>query len=928
MENDIKRGSVWRKWDLQIHTPFSYLNNQFGDNFDNYVKNVFKKALENNIYAIGITDYFCIEGYKKIKNDYLNEQKLKELKFSDEEIKKILNILILPNIEFRLNKLVGTSRINFHVIFSNDVSIQDIEESFLHELDFVYEGNPQDEDEKQKLKIPNLESLGKKLKEEHENFKIDTDLFVGMKTAVVDDKDIMDLLNNKKTKFKEKYLVFVPADEDLSKIKWDGQDHQVRKVIIQKSDGLFSSNENTIDWGIGKKHKSKKEFIKEFKTLKPCICGSDAHKNDELFKRQDNKFCWIKADPTFEGLKQIIYELNDRVKIQQLEPEDKSDYNIIDRVEYGDGNENKKEIIYFNQNLNSIIGSRATGKSNLLKNIAYSIDFSQCKNKKITKEDFYVFKNFKLFWKDKTTNTINENEEKEKGIFFIPQGFLGNIVYDNDTYFEEFVVNLFKNKDDFLNEIKKYKDFEDGNSLSISSDIKDLIGIRNFGKEISEKLKKMGKAENIDTDIKNLNDKINSINKVIGKIKDQEIEDYKKFDKEKSEKEGEIVTVQNNINSFTLLKQEDVITASNIFDFEFSESYIKKIQDKIKESDKNFKTDFIDGEIKNLNKDKKVKEKELQGIIAKLKPLKEKVEKHKTILELTEKLKEKEKIKQDIIKFSEEKNKLSEDYTAKKNTLVDKYLKFNSEYKNFNIKIDNLEFSTFSIISDFNSADFLNFLEDNINYHNSIPFKEEGIAKDKKKYEQANKLFKQPNDFKFNEEIFKNVLKQLLTGILANSLLLKTRKDEEAVLSELFKNRFKINYLKSITKDGTYFYDMSDGEKMIALLEFIFKFDDFNYPIMLDQPEDDLDVRAISKYIVDFLRKQKIKRQIFIVSHNANLVVCGDSEEIVVAEKKKKNYFEYNTGSIENNKIRKEIIEVLEGGEEAIRKRKNKLGIF
>ncbi len=167
-----------------------------------------------------------------------------------------------------------------------------------------------------------------------------------------------------------------------------------------------------------------------------------------------------------------------------------------------------------------------------------------------------------------------------------------------------------------------------------------------------------------------------------------------------------------------------------------------------------------------------------------------------------------------------------------------------------------------------------------------------------------------------------------MTGILANSLLLKARKDEEAILLELFKNRFKINYLKSITKDGVYFNDMSDGEKMIALLEFIFKFDDYNYPIMLDQPEDDLDVRAISKYVVDFLRKQKIKRQIFIVSHNANLVVCGDSEEIVVARKKKKTDFEYKTGAIENDTIRKEIIEVLEGGEEAIRKRKNKLGII
>jgi len=927
MENkDIIRGSIWRKWDLQIHTPFSYLNNQFGNDFDNYVKNVFKKALESNIFVIGITDYFCIEGYKKIKSEYLKPSKLKELSFTDEEIEKIQKILILPNIEFRLNKLVGTNRINFHVIFSSDVSIQDIEESFLHELDFVYEGNPQDEDEKQKLKIANLESLGKKLKEEHENFKTDTDLFIGMKTAVVDDKDIMALLNNKKTKFKEKYLVFVPSDEDLSKIDWDGQDHLVRKVIIQKSDGLFSANENTIAWGLGKKHNTEKDFIKEFKTLKPCICGSDAHKYDELFKRSDNKFCWIKADPTFEGLKQIIYELDDRVKIQQLEPEDKSDYNIIDRVEYENGTQ--KETVYFNQNLNSIIGSRATGKSNLLKNIAYSIDFFQCEKKRITKEDFFNFINFKLFWKDSTANTLNESEEKEKGVLFIPQGYLGKIVYDNDQYFEEFVIDLFGNKDDFSNEIKKYKKFEDNNALEIASIIKELILIRNSGKNTVERLKKLGKSENIETDIKNLNAKINSINKIIGQITDKEIGDYQKFDREKTEKEKEILTIQKNIDSFTLLKEEEIITAKNIFEFEFSEIYIKKIQDKIKESDKNFKTDFIDEEIKNLKEDKKTKEKELSEISKKLKPLKEKVEKHKTILELTEKLKDKEKTKQEIIKLTEEKNKYSDDYAEKKNTLVDNYMKYSSEYEKFAIKIDNLEFSTFNIISDFNTPDFLNFLEENINYHNSITFKEENISKEKRKYEQVNAIFKKPNEFKFDEKKYKEILKQLMTGILANSLLLKARKDEETILLELFKNRFKINYLKSITKDGVYFNDMSDGEKMIALLEFIFKFDDYNYPIMLDQPEDDLDVRAISKYVVDFLRKQKIKRQIFIVSHNANLVVCGDSEEIVVARKKKKTDFGYKTGAIENDTIREEIIEVLEGGEEAIRKRKNKLGII
>lgn len=924
------RGSEWRKWDLHVHTPFSLLNNQFTGDFDNYVKNVFRKALDDDIAAIGITDYFCIEGYKKIKNEYLKSSKLRELSFNDGEIEKILKILILPNIEFRLNKIVVANRINFHVIFSDDVSIKDIEESFLHELDFVYEGNPQDEDERQKLKLANLTSLGERLIEEHAEFANDpSNLFVGMKTAVVDDNDIMHLLSNKKTKFKNKYLVFVPSDEDLSNIDWNGQDHLARKTIIQKSDGLFSANESTIDWGLGEKHNTKEEFKKEFKSLKPCICGSDAHKYDELFKRADNRYCWIKADPTFEGLKQIIYELDDRVKIQQLEPEDKSDYNIIDRVEYK-SRADVKETVYFNQNLNSIIGSRAMGKSNLLKNIAYSIDIDQCKSKNITQDDFYAFDDFKLFWKDSTSNTLNEHENKEKGVLFIPQGFLGKIVYDDDHFFEKFIIDLFKNKEGFADEIERYRKFEDSNALEISSLIKESILIRNSGKSIAERLKKLGKSENIEEDVKNINVKINSINQLIGQITKEEIGDYQKFDTEKTGKEKELIAIQKNIDSFTLLLQEGVITAKNIFEFEFSESYIKKIQNKIKECDENFKIDFVIKEIEALKKDKMAREKELLVIKEKLKPLQEKVEKHKTILELTERLKEKEKIKQDIINLKVEIKKLGGDYIEKITALVDNCLKYNSEYRNFNIKIDDLEFSTFNIVSDFDSVNFITFLEDNLNHHNSISFKEEDSPEEKKKNKEANALLREPNRYIFKEAEFKKILKQLLTGILSNSLLLKTRKDEETVLLGLFKNRFKINYLKSITKNSVPFDNLSDGEKMIALLEFIFKFDDYNYPILLDQPEDDLDVRAISKYIVAFLREQKMKRQIFIVSHNANLVVCGDSEEIVVANKtniKKKMYFIYETGSIENDIIKNEIIEVLEGGEEAIRKRKDKLSI-
>ena len=197
----FKRGSEWRKWDLHVHTPFSQLANGFGEDWDNYVKQLFQKAIANDISVIGITDYFSIEGYKKIKQDYIDKpEKLKEI-FTEDEIEKISSILLLPNIEFRLNKLVGSNRINFHVLLSNEIPIADIEENFLHELDFIYEAGPQSEDEKRKLKLVNLEQLGKKLIQQHAQFKGNKELFIGMMTAVVDDVQICSLLANKKKYF-------------------------------------------------------------------------------------------------------------------------------------------------------------------------------------------------------------------------------------------------------------------------------------------------------------------------------------------------------------------------------------------------------------------------------------------------------------------------------------------------------------------------------------------------------------------------------------------------------------------------------------------------------------------------------------------------------------------------------------------------------
>lgn len=366
------KGSEWNKWDLHIHTPESGMANEFGNDWDKYVQSLFKSAIANNIVAIGITDYFTIDGYKKLLIDYLgDDDKLNSL-FTPAEVSVIKNITIFPNVEFRLKTIVNRSRINYHIIFSNEVSIEDIEENFLHEIEFVYEGLPFDTPNKRKLKRRNLEEHGRSIKEQQEGFN-GSDFTVGCTTAVIDEQQITEILSKHKDKFEGKYIIVIPVDEDLSKISWRGQDHMVRKYFYQVANMFFATNKGTIDFGLGKKHERVEDYLCEFKTFKPCICGSDAHSLDSLCDFSNGLNCWIKAEPTFEGLMQVLYEPEERVKIQQGIPDEKNLYQIIESVTL---NEDGfwQGTIHLNPNLNTIIGGRSTGKSSLLKAIAAKHD--------------------------------------------------------------------------------------------------------------------------------------------------------------------------------------------------------------------------------------------------------------------------------------------------------------------------------------------------------------------------------------------------------------------------------------------------------------------------------------------------------------------------------------------------------------------------
>ena len=111
----------------------------------------------------------------------------------------------------------------------------------------------------------------------------------------------------------------------------------------------------------------------------------------------------------------------------------------------------------------------------------------------------------------------------------------------------------------------------------------------------------------------------------------------------------------------------------------------------------------------------------------------------------------------------------------------------------------------------------------------------------------------------------------------------------------------------------------SPGEKAAALLAFILSYGD--EPLLLDQPEDDLDNELIYNLIVRQLRETKSKRQVIIVTHNANIVVNGDAEMVLPLEVAEGQTRVSQAASIQKKEIREAICDILEGGEQAFEQR-------
>jgi energy-coupling factor transporter ATP-binding protein EcfA2 len=111
----------------------------------------------------------------------------------------------------------------------------------------------------------------------------------------------------------------------------------------------------------------------------------------------------------------------------------------------------------------------------------------------------------------------------------------------------------------------------------------------------------------------------------------------------------------------------------------------------------------------------------------------------------------------------------------------------------------------------------------------------------------------------------------------------------------------------------------SPGQQTAALLAFVLGFGD--EPIILDQPEDDLDSTLIYELLVNRFREIKATRQMIVVTHNPNIVVHGDAEYVVSLNVNAGQTLVGCHGGLQERGVRDEICRVMEGGREAFRSR-------
>ncbi|ETD23939.1 TrlF family AAA-like ATPase [Helicobacter macacae] len=909
VENEANYGSAWNKWDLHIHTKGTSKNDQFvSKTFDEFCNVMFKKALEKQIAVIGITDYFSIENYKKVDN-FVKNILSNSSHFDENEKQQIKQIVIIPNVELRMLPTTNKGKlINIHCLFDPKY-VSKLDNDFFNAVEFSY-GN-----RKYRMNKNNLIDLGKAMGENDdeqaykkgvENFAIShADLQkISVENAEFRKNTILVTSNSSvdgASGIQEHYSLF--ENDQNSSLE------ATRRAIYQLTDMIFSSNEGDIKYFSGLKNDSKEEVIKKCGSLKPCIHGSDAHTESKLFAPDNDRYCWIKAKPSFDGLKQVIYEI-ERVYIGKESPPsplyklEKAQLNFDKNTVW---NNEKKDTfcfadfnqpLYFSPYFTCIIGGRGSGKSTLLNLIANKIDKLDDENKRKLPTD-------------------------SKAKIILEPNAIDNIEFLAQNEIEEFATNSVKftqaifERLDKNSEMKLHKQEQEiGERIKVFDEqIKLLLQRNSLHKKLKVKKQELERQNNI---IQTFNDKTYLTNK--GEL--QEI--GKKLLELNSSKER-LKTLFNSLKEINTT-HSTIDEPQNMYDKVLNES-LSKIENLI-QTIKNADYQKEKDEIATLEKNKREIEEQIYKYLQDKGLSENNIQDLKNVGEIIEATKndinnmklEIKGIKQKIIDFKiDEIDKIIKDFSQLVKVELDKinelFKAVASDYHK-DIKTIKIEYSqndVFEIICN----EFIEILKQyfQIDIREKVTFK--SYIKELE-LNNPNSTFKDIRD-KINNFVKTTETSKILKEIFNNKMLFSVYH------LLMLKNLRNIKNVKNFSAyyDEKILSNASFGQRCTAVIVILLALG--NNPIIMDEPEAHLDSSLIANYLVELIKKQKKDRQIIFATHNANFVLNADAE-LIIKLSNDNNKITAQSFSIEDSENREDLLK-LEGGKEAFKKRERKYEI-
>ncbi|MCQ2760336.1 AAA family ATPase [Helicobacter pylori] len=853
---DQNKGSSWHKWDLHVHTPYTNLNKKYKCSEEEFIQ----KLCDSKIDCIGLTNYF-----KFNKEEF-------ELK---EKIEK-RGIKVFYNLEVRLDYQNKEDQcLDFHIIFSDKVTQQEID-NFLRNADANVGGTEK--------KLADLE-------------KDDFD------KAVVNFDQLLECLEKESLKLRGKYLLGF-----LSRGHGSSRSSSNYEKIVKKVHFLIHSSD--------KQENLKKDREYWLKYNKPLIQSSDAHEEKQI----GNKYTWIKAEKTFEGLKQIIYEPETRVSIDKEKSQDplyKIDsvgLNFDEEVKTTNEQDDTpfcyagfNETLFFSPYFTCVIGGRGSGKSTLLQLIASAI-----KNKS--------------FVKGLKHETIQKYIEIQPDI-----DIMDSVEYLAQNEVEEFATNVSKFTEAIFNRI----DSKSGGKLKeLEKQIKESI------EKFDEQIAYWQEKNKLEEQLKESEKIRNKYQSIIDAFTDKDYLDKKA--KLQAKHQSLIDLKQSKEGFWTFIKElKRVVNFDSKENMEGKNNYDKvynqlkqDICKKIEEIDTNRENgcfnsedekirtlgaehEALSQEIREFLKEKGVSDENIGDIrnandhLANIK---------KNIDDLKHEIKENaNKIEGfsygDIDENIEEFTKQINEELGKINSAFKEISKNHKEVKPITIKYRLNEDVFEGVFEDFDKLVDKGF---NIQRHQSKikEYLKEIELKNVTGMQHAEFIEKLDRQIENKKAAFYETMMDVFDSReihfqIYRLLILKHLRNVEKY------KIFEVRYDKRALNETSF------GQKCTAVLVVLLSLG--NNPIIIDEPEAHLDSALIANYLVTLIKKQKQKRQIIFATHNANFVLNADVE-LIIQLKNENNKIVAQSFMIESDAYKEDLLK-LEGGEKAFKDRERKYGI-